>query len=185
MVAGRTRLSSQPWATSGEQSARRSTSTPSFRRLSAVPCNSRAQTPARSSNTTRALRSSRRARRSMPTNASPRCCAQRACAGARVPSGRWLSPASRSRSLTLRPRVPTRAGSEVPCSRRGHARSSRSLCFEEFKQVGTAEKKVAGTGLGLALSRKCIELHGGKIWVKSQVGQGSTFTFTVAVHHGE
>jgi signal transduction histidine kinase len=57
--------------------------------------------------------------------------------------------------------------------------------FEEFRQVGTADKKVEGTGLGLALSRKFIELHGGRIWVKSQVGAGSTFTFTVPVRRGE
>jgi signal transduction histidine kinase len=56
--------------------------------------------------------------------------------------------------------------------------------FEEFRQVGTAEKKVEGTGLGLALSRKFIELHGGNIWVKSQIGGGSTFTFTVPVRRG-
>ena len=57
--------------------------------------------------------------------------------------------------------------------------------FEEFRQVGTADKKVEGTGLGLALSRKFIELHGGKIWVKSQAGAGSTFTFTIPVRRGE
>jgi GAF domain-containing protein len=63
----------------------------------------------------------------------------------------------------------------------GIAPEDQEAIFEEFRQVGTADKKVEGTGLGLALSRKFIELHGGRIWVKSQVGQGSTFTFTLPV----
>jgi signal transduction histidine kinase len=63
----------------------------------------------------------------------------------------------------------------------GIAPEDQEAVFEEFRQVGTAEKKVEGTGLGLALSRKFIELHGGRISVKSQVGQGSTFTFTMPV----
>ncbi len=61
----------------------------------------------------------------------------------------------------------------------GIAPEDQEAVFEEFRQVGTADKKVEGTGLGLALSRKFIELHGGRIWVKSQVGMGSTFTFTL------
>jgi signal transduction histidine kinase len=61
----------------------------------------------------------------------------------------------------------------------GIAPEDQDAVFEEFRQVGTADKKVEGTGLGLALSRKFIELHGGRIWVESEVGKGSTFRFTL------
>jgi signal transduction histidine kinase len=61
----------------------------------------------------------------------------------------------------------------------GIAPEDQEAVFEEFRQVGTAAKKVEGTGLGLAISRKFIELHGGRIWVKSQLGIGSTFAFTL------
>jgi signal transduction histidine kinase len=61
----------------------------------------------------------------------------------------------------------------------GIAPEDQEAIFEEFRQVGTADKKVEGTGLGLALSRKFVELHGGRIWVESQLGEGSTFTFTI------
>ena len=61
----------------------------------------------------------------------------------------------------------------------GIAPEDQEAVFEEFRQVGSTAKKIEGTGLGLAISRKFIELHGGKIWVTSQVGVGSTFTFTL------
>jgi two-component system, NtrC family, sensor kinase len=61
----------------------------------------------------------------------------------------------------------------------GIAPEDQEAVFEEFRQVGTADKKVEGTGLGLALSRKFIELHGGRISVESEVGKGSTFAFTL------
>jgi signal transduction histidine kinase len=67
----------------------------------------------------------------------------------------------------------------------GIAPEDQEAVFEEFRQVGTADKKVEGTGLGLTLCRKFVELHGGNIWVKSQVGMGSTFTFTIPARRDE
>ncbi len=61
----------------------------------------------------------------------------------------------------------------------GIAPEDHEAVFEEFRQVGASAAKQEGTGLGLALARLFIELHGGKIWVTSQVGAGSTFTFTL------
>ena len=64
----------------------------------------------------------------------------------------------------------------------GIAPEDQDAVFEEFRQVGAAVQKAQGTGLGLALSRKFIELHGGKVSVKSELGVGSTFTFTLPLN---
>ncbi|MDB5810053.1 MAG: histidine kinase,HAMP proteinhistidine kinase,cache [Betaproteobacteria bacterium] len=64
----------------------------------------------------------------------------------------------------------------------GIAPEDCAAVFEEFRQVGSDyTKKAEGTGLGLALTRKFVELHGGTIGVTSEVGKGSTFTFTLPV----
>lgn len=62
----------------------------------------------------------------------------------------------------------------------GIAQDDLDKLFLPFKQLDTAlTKKYEGTGLGLYLSRKIVELHGGRIWAESRQGAGSTFSFTI------
>jgi signal transduction histidine kinase len=68
----------------------------------------------------------------------------------------------------------------------GIAPADQEAIFEAFRQVGTdVTRKREGTGLGLALSRRFVELHGGTIRVESEPGKGSTFTVTLPLPHGE
>jgi len=61
----------------------------------------------------------------------------------------------------------------------GIAPEDQERLFEEFRQVGAGSRQAEGTGLGLALSKKFVELHGGSIRVESEVGVGSTFTISL------
>ena len=64
----------------------------------------------------------------------------------------------------------------------GIAPGDHAVVFEEFKQVGRDyTRKAEGTGLGLALTKRFVELHGGEIRLESALGKGSTFTFTLPV----
>jgi two-component system, NtrC family, sensor kinase len=63
----------------------------------------------------------------------------------------------------------------------GLAPEDHERIFDEFQQTEAGIEQREGTGLGLALSKRLVELHGGRIWVDSELGSGSTFVFTLPV----
>ncbi len=64
----------------------------------------------------------------------------------------------------------------------GIASEDLGRIFQEFQQAGRIEgRSQEGTGLGLPLAKRFVEMHGGRIWVESELGKGSTFTFTLLV----
>ena len=73
----------------------------------------------------------------------------------------------------------TDTGIGIPADKLGHI-------FEEFTQVdASTTRKYGGTGLGLAITRSFVEMHKGRIWVESELGVGSTFTFTLPREQAE
>ena len=67
----------------------------------------------------------------------------------------------------------------------GVAAEDRQLIFDSFQQGTRHTEQVEGTGLGLTLSKRILELHGGRIWVESETGKGSTFGFALPAGAGE
>ncbi len=63
---------------------------------------------------------------------------------------------------------------------RGVPEEKIAMIFERFKQVDASDSRLkGGTGLGLTICRRIVELHGGRIWVESNSGAGSVFQFTI------
>jgi Na+/proline symporter/nitrogen-specific signal transduction histidine kinase len=87
-------------------------------------------------------------------------------------------------TVTLRDE-PHAATIEVRDNGPGVPREQQQLVFEKFRQGGDATNRPQGTGLGLPISRQIVEHYGGRMWLKSEPGQGACFGFELPWHHKE
>ena len=74
---------------------------------------------------------------------------------------------------------------EVQDTGRGINKEEQERLFEPYQQLERERARLGGLGLGLSLSKKLVELHGGQIWVQSQKGKGSTFGFSIPLEAKE
>jgi signal transduction histidine kinase/GGDEF domain-containing protein len=92
--------------------------------------------------------------------------------------------------ITVSAKLLTQTGNSVAISVKdsgiGIPENQLDKVFEKFHQVDKSlNRSAGGTGLGLAITKGLVEAHQGKIWVESEVGKGSTFTFTLPISRGE
>ena len=73
---------------------------------------------------------------------------------------------------------------EVQDTGPGISKEDQERLFDPYFRLAGDKERLSGMGLGLALAKRLVELHGGQIWVKSRKGEGSTFGFSIPFERG-